>query len=74
MESDHAYQLILSTDKRNPSFSLYHCEEQESISVFYGLQLLEVIPDDPEHPTFKMMVGRLANAKVRIATLDRVDK
>jgi len=72
MESDHAYQLILPTDKRNPSFSLYHCEEQESISVFYGLQLLEVIPDDPEHPTFKMMVGRLANAKVRIATLEDV--
>ena len=72
METYHAYQLILPTDKRNPCFSLYHCEEQQSIQVFYGLELLEVVPDDPEHPAFKMMVGRLANAKVKLATLENV--
>jgi len=38
----NSQQLILPTDKRNPSFSLYLCEEEDSISVFYGLELLEV--------------------------------
>jgi hypothetical protein len=72
MEASLAHQLILPTDKRNPCFSLYLSEDQESIEVFYGLELLEVVPDDPEHPAFKMMVGRLANAKVRLATLEDV--
>lgn len=72
MEACHAHQLILPTDKRNPCFSLYLSEDHQSIRVFYGLELLEVVPDDPEHPAFKMMVGRLANAKVRLATLEDV--
>jgi hypothetical protein len=72
METCHAYQLILPTDKRNPCFSLYQSEDQQTIRVFYGLELLEVVPDDPEHPAFKMMVGRLANAKVRLTTLQDV--
>ena len=72
METCHAYQLILPTDKRNPSFSLYLTEDEQSIRVFYGLELLEVVPNDPEHPTFKMLVGRLANATVRITTLQDV--
>ncbi len=72
MEACHAHQLILPTDKRNPCFSLYLSEDQRSIRVFYGLELFEVVPDDPEHPAFKMMVGRLANARVRLATLEDV--
>ena len=72
MVACHAHQLILPTDKRNPCFSLYLSEDQESIRVFYGLELLEVVPADPEHPAFKMMVGRLANAKVRLASLEDV--
>jgi hypothetical protein len=52
--------------------SLYLSEDQDSIRVFYGLELLEVVPAGPEHPAFKMMVGRLANAKVRIASLEDV--
>lgn len=72
MEDCHAHQLILPTDKRNPCFSLYATEDGTSIQVYYGVELLEVVPDDPEHPTFKMMAGRLANAGVRIATLEEV--
>ena len=72
MEACHAHQLILPTDKRNPCFSLYLSEDRLSINVFYGLELLEVVPGDPEHPAYKMMVGRLANAKVRLATLEDV--
>ena len=72
METCHAYQLILPTDKRNPSFSLYLTDDEQSIRVFYGLELLEVVPNNPEHPTFKMLVGRLANVPVRITTLQDV--
>ena len=70
MESSHAYQLILPTDKRNPCFSLYASEDERFIHVFYGLELFEVVPDDHEHMGFKMMVGRLYNAGVKVTTLE----
>ena len=72
MEACHAHQPILPTDKRNPCFGLYLSGNRLSTNVFYGPELLEVVPDDPEHPACKMMVGRLANAKVRLATLEDV--
>lgn len=72
MESCHAHDLILPTDKRNPCFSLYHSADRSSIRVFYGLELLEVVPDDPGHPAFKMMVGRLYNANVKLIALEEV--
>ena len=70
MESYHAHQLILPTDKRNPGFSLYLSEDERSIRVFYGLELFEVVPDDHDHMGFKMMVGRLYNARVKVTTLE----
>ena len=72
MESYHSHQLILPTDKRNPCFSLYATGDGQGISVFYGLELFEVVPNDHEHMAFKMMLGRLRNARVRITTLARV--
>jgi hypothetical protein len=36
MESCHAHQLILPKDKRNPCFTLYATEDQQSFRVFYG--------------------------------------
>ena len=70
MESSHAHQLILPTDKRNPSFSLYTDEDERSIHVFYGLELFEIVPNDPDHMGFKMMVGRLYNAGVKVTSLE----
>ena len=37
-------QLILPTDKRNPSFSLYITGDEQAIHVYYGLELMEVVP------------------------------
>jgi hypothetical protein len=48
MESYHAHQLILPTEKRNSSFTLYASEDGQFIRVFYGLELIEVVPDDPD--------------------------
>ena len=70
MEIHHALQLILPTDKRNPCFSLYAGEDERFIHVFYGLELFEVVPDDHKHMGFKMMVGRLYNAGVKVTTLE----
>jgi len=41
MESNHSYQLILPTDKRNPSFSLYLSEDEQHISVFTAWSFLK---------------------------------
>jgi hypothetical protein len=48
---DHAQplQLILPADNRNPCFSLSLDDEEKNIHVYYGLELLEVVPNDPEH-------------------------
>ena len=74
MESYHAHQLILPTDKRNPCFTLYTTEDQQSIRVFYGLELMEIVPDDPDAMAFKMLAGRLYNAGVMVTTLEDVFK
>ena len=42
-------QLILGTDKRNALFTVYEWEEdegEEQLHVYYGLELLEVVPAD----------------------------
>jgi transposase len=66
-------QLILGTDRRNPLFTVYAHEEgdQEELHVYYGLELLEVVPDDPENPNFKMLVGRLYNAGLKLGVLEQ---
>ena len=65
-------QLILPTDKRNPSFSLYLSADEQEIHVFYGLELLEVVPADREQVAYKLLVARLYNAGLRVRTLAEV--
>jgi hypothetical protein len=46
-------QLILGTDKRNALFTVYEWEEddgEEQLHVYYGLELLEVVPADRNAP------------------------
>ena len=71
MESYHAHQLILPTDKRNPCFSLYASADGRFIDVFYGLELMESVPDDREHMAFRMMVARLYNSRVKVTALEK---
>ena len=72
MDDHDSSQLILPTDKRNPCFSLYRTEDELFIHVFYGLELFEIVLNDPNHMGFKMMVGRLFNANVRTSVLEEV--
>jgi hypothetical protein len=71
--STYTGQLILGTDKRNPLFTVYYQEEddQEQLHVYYGLELLEIVSADPKEPSFKMLVGRLHNAGVRLSVLQQ---
>jgi hypothetical protein len=34
------------------------------MQVFFGAELLETVPCDKEHPSFKLLIGRLFNAGV----------
>ena len=71
MSSTYTGQLILGTDKRNPLFTIYSQEQddQERLHVYYGLEMLEIVPADPNAPSFKMLVGRLYNAGVSLRVL-----
>ena len=66
-------QLILGTDKRNPLFTVYAHEEEdeEQLHVYYGLELLEVVSADRNEPSFKMLVGRLYNARLSLRVLQQ---
>jgi len=65
-------QLILGIDKRNPLFAVYENRAQERLHVYYGLELLEMVPNDPKAPAFKMLAGRLYNAGLKVQTLTEV--
>ena len=59
-------QPVLGTDKRNPVFSVYRqAGATRSLHVYYGAELMEVVPEDRQHPAFKLLIGRLYNAGVK---------
>jgi hypothetical protein len=41
------------------------------LHVYYGAELLEVMPEDRQHPAFKLLVARLYNAGVKGSALQR---
>jgi len=69
VQSGEPLQLILGTDKRNPLVSVYEGEETATLHVYYGLELMEVIPDQDKHPSYKLLVARLYNAGVKVRVL-----
>jgi hypothetical protein len=63
---------VLGTDKRNPIFSVCRQEGTPArLHVYYGAELLEVVPEDRQHPAFKLLVARLYNAGVKGVELQR---
>ena len=64
LEAPSSQQLILGTDKRNPVISIYEDNPRSRLHVYYGFELMEVVPKEREAPAFKLMVGRLYNAGV----------
>lgn len=68
-QSGEPLQLVLGTDKRNPLVSVYEGDETQTLHVYYGLELMEVIPSERKHPSFKLLVARLYNAGVKVRVL-----
>ncbi|MGK0184688.1 MAG: hypothetical protein ACI9R3_000462 [Verrucomicrobiales bacterium] len=73
-DSFSGLQAILGTDKKNPMFAVYRDEQKRELHIYYGFELLEVVPDDKTSPRFKLMVAQLYNAGVKGITLVEVFK
>lgn len=68
---------IIGTDKKNPVFQVYRDSgdgdgDGGKIYLYYGMELLEVVPDERDHPALKLMIAKLYNAKVKQTTLTEV--
>lgn len=51
-------QPVLSTDKCNPVFSVYRNAGTVSLLlVYHGAELIAVVPEDRQHPAFKLLIG-----------------
>jgi hypothetical protein len=72
MDAPSSSQLVLGIDKRNPLFALYEDADREELHVYYGFELLEVVPNEPGSPAFKLLGGRLFNAGLKVKSLTEV--
>ena len=72
MEQLPPLQQILGTDKRNPVFTIYRDTDEQILHVYYGGKLLEKVSNDKRHPEYKLLVGRLFNAGLKIKVLEDV--
>jgi len=64
-------QQILGTDKRNPVFTVFREAQGEQFHVYYGAQLLELVPADKNDAEFKLLLARLYNAGIQASVLHR---
>jgi hypothetical protein len=71
METNTSLQLILGTDKRNPCLEVYQDEAEQHLHVYYGFELLEVVPNDREAMAFKLLTAQLYNAGLKVKALEQ---
>ena len=69
VEAPPTGQLILGTDKRNPVFAVYGDESGKRLLVYYGFELMEIVNNEPSDPGFKLLLGRLYNAGVKLSAI-----
>ncbi|MCP3921652.1 MAG: hypothetical protein GY714_03610 [Desulfobacterales bacterium] len=62
-------QTIIGVDKKNPFFTLIRNTKDNTISVYLGAALYEVIDDQADNPNLKFMIARLFNAGVNKQSL-----
>jgi hypothetical protein len=70
METITSLQLILGTDKRNPCLEVYLDESEKHLHVYYGFELLEVVPNNRESMAYKLMAAQLFNAGLKVKALE----
>ena len=64
-------QSILDADK-NGTLKLFREKESRKIQIFYGVLLLEIVPNDSGHISYRTAAGRLYNAGLKRETLSKV--
>lgn len=69
MERSLYLQQILGTDKKNPVFTVFRDPEGEHLHVYYGAELIEIVPADKEKLAFKLLVARLYNSGIKVKSL-----
>jgi hypothetical protein len=52
--------LILGADQRNPLLTVYHDEERQQLRVYYGFEIIEIVPDDPQSGSYKLLLGAIS--------------
>ena len=63
-------QKIIGVDKKNPVFTVWRDPESSGgIHVYFGTELMEVVPDDRNNPPFKLMIARLYLAGIKAKKL-----
>jgi hypothetical protein len=62
-------QWILGADKRNPLLSVYHDQEHRQLRVYYGFEIIEIVPDDTQAGSYKLLLGRLYNSGGKLRSL-----
>jgi hypothetical protein len=63
-------QQLLGTDKRNPCLSVYREAQAGWLHVYYGAELLEQVKGDRRSCEYKLLLGRLYNAGVKVSALE----
>ena len=70
MEVPVILQEVLGVDKKNPHFTICkHPKQPGKLLVYFGAALLEVVDDDREHPSFKLLLARLYNSGLKVKSL-----
>ena len=62
-------QWILGADQRNPLLTVYHDEEHQQLRVYYGFEIIEIVPDDTQAGSYKWLLGRLDNSGLKLRSL-----
>ena len=63
-------QLILGTDKRHHYFEVFKDHaDPTNLCVYFGMMLIERIPDDKKNPRYRLLLARLINAGARPSAL-----
>ena len=53
-------QLILGADQRNPLLTVYHDGEHQQLLVYYGFEIIEIVPDDTQAGSYKLLLGAIS--------------
>jgi len=64
-------QFLLGVDKRNPCLSVYEDDTGQRLLVYYGFEFFESVNNDREDPAYKLLLGRLYNARINLSVLSQ---